>query len=172
MAVTDKIYTPDDYNEHNVLKIPGYFPLMLVYMLRYPVLYALSYHPMMGDMAFLEHFAGEQLNWIVLIASIPVLFIIFATLNRTPEGSEFARKVWQKGRALLLFSVSASLFGILLYAAIGWKSFSELLLILTYLDFMLLLFLWRSKQLRDIFSEFPEPKNADAKTPNTKGNNL
>ena len=162
MAITDKIYTPDDYNQHNVLKIPSYFPLVLVYMLRYPALYLLSYHPLMGNLEFLESFAGAQLNWIVLIASIPVLFIIFATLNRTPKGSDFARKIWKKGYPLLVFSVSASLFGILLYVVLGWKKFSELLLILTYLDFMLLLFLWRSKRIRDIFSEFPESEGKNS----------
>jgi len=156
MAVTDNIYTPDDYNQHNVLKVPGYLPLILLYMLRYPVLYVLSYNPLMGSsLEFLEHFAGKQLNWLVLLASVPVLLIVAAMVQRTPLGSSFIRRIWQHGHMLLLFSISTSLFGILLYALLGWKSFNELFLVLTYLDFMLLLFLWRSKRIRDVFSEFP-----------------
>ncbi len=155
MAITDKIYTPDDYNQHDVLKIPTYLPLILLYMLRYPVLYVLPYVPMMKDAGFLENFAKQQFDWVLLLMVIPVLLVGFALFQRTPKGTEKARKIWQHGRTLLLFALIVNVVGVFLYAALGLKKFDEFLLVFTYLDCMLLLFLWRSKHILDIFSEFP-----------------
>ncbi len=161
MAVTDQVYTPDDYNQHSVLKVPGYLPLLLLYLLRYPVLYIIPNIPMVKSAEFLKGFAEQQFDIILLLSIVPVLLLGFALFKRTPQGSEPFRKIWAKGRKLLLFSVSINLLGVLLYTALGWKKFDELLLMFTYLDVVLLAFIWRSKRLCDVFSEFPEYKEEE-----------
>ncbi len=161
MAVTDKIYTPDDYNQHNVLKVPSYLPLILAYLLRYPVLYIVPYVPAMNDAEFLKAFAAQQFNWSLLPSVIPILLVVYALVRRIPEGGRIARLVWARGRELLLFAVTVNILSVLLYTALDLKGLNDLLVVFTYLDVLLLVFFLRSKRLRDLFSEFPEAeKNA------------
>jgi hypothetical protein len=155
-------YTPDDYDQYNVLKIPAGLGLLLMYLLKYPILLLLSKLPKAGDMTIITQFVYQHMNLGVLLASIPAALVVYAMSQRIPTGNSFARWLWRRGWVLLLLSLLFQLASPLAYILLGKSQFSDAVLVFGYLDAMFLLYMWRSRRLRDVFLEFPTLESVKA----------
>jgi hypothetical protein len=166
-------YSFEDYNEFNVLKIPLSLILTTVYLLKYFVILiflpVLSKIPRVGEsvklaMPYVEQFAHNHINLLLLISSIPAVFIIVGMFRRIPKTqSPFIRRVWANGRMLLLVSAIVDLALLTVFLLLGLKTLNELLILILYLDAMIALYLMRSQRVRDVFAEFPDYKAPEEK---------
>ena len=161
-------YSFQDINEYNVIKVSFSLAASTTYLLKYfillialPVLLKL---PGMSDAdkavsPYIEQFAQNHLNLLLLASSIPALFVFVAMLKRVPTTlSPFLRKIWQNGRLILLISVFIDLGLLALFLLTGVKKLNETLIVILYVDALIVWFLFKSKRLKDTFAEFPEYK--------------
>jgi hypothetical protein len=152
--MSQKVYTPDDYDRYGVLKAPLAFLPMILYLLKYPLLLTL---PVMPNADYLAKLAQQQFDWGLLLSSLPPLLVLAAFIRRAPKGGPRIRWIWRHGRRLLLSAVIWELALLIVYSLIGRRQIDEVLLLFGYIDLMLLAYLLRSQRLRDMFTEFPAP---------------
>ena len=104
--------------------------------------------------------AAGGLSWIPLVLELPVLFLIFAGFSRHPTAGVFLRRVWRYGRHILCFTavVNIALVSWLLWQSDVWRRWPELFLAsCALLDVAIILGVFRSDYIKQIFAEFPEP---------------
>ncbi|EIJ42132.1 Protein of unknown function (DUF2919) [Beggiatoa alba B18LD] len=160
-------YSLHDYNEHQVLKVPFNLVVTTVYALKYvlilfilPILF--NFLPAMSDagklvIPYITKFAHKPENLTFLTPSILALLVFIPMFKRAPSTPEnsWMRKIWTKGRTLLISSFSIDIFLILAFLLLGLRQFDGVILGVLYIDIMLLIYVIRSKRLRDVFQEFP-----------------
>lgn len=165
-----KRYSIEDYNTHEVLKIPFNLGLVTAYLLKYFYIMILlpifSKVPGLAEsvtlaMPFVNHFVEQPANLVFLLSSLPVIFVALAMFRRVPEtASPWLRWAWQNGKFLLLISVWIDIGLMLLYLAIGIRQLNEMYIAFLYLDAMSVLYLWKSSYIVDAFAQFPEYKKS------------
>ncbi len=156
-------YNPDDYNDHQVLKIPLLLGLVLVFAFKHLLLFLLPYLPTMGDsLAFLKSANATRPHLLLFLSSLPgVLVAAVGFTRRTPEAGPAPRWIWRRGRLLLSAAILAE------FAFFGFQiqhSAREIdgpLLTLLYLGIISLVYLWTSPKPPRVFREFP-PANRKA----------
>ncbi|MCP4699365.1 MAG: DUF2919 domain-containing protein [Gammaproteobacteria bacterium] len=150
-------YTPDDYNQHDVLKTPALLILILLYQSKHVLFVLLPNLPRMGEMQrFLDLLEIASFDWGLLFSSLPAVAILVITINkRVPKAGLWPRWIWKRGRTLVILLSVLEIGLLALYVAIGKREFNEAMLVLWYIDLLLLIYLFRSKRVRDVFNEFP-----------------
>jgi len=158
-------YNLEDYNQDNVLKAPLWLKLGLVYQAKYflilVLLPAISILPIVGQsvtvvMPYVQSFSQHHANLLLLLPTIPALFVAVALIRRTSKTqSQFIRRVWRQGRQLMIGSVLLELVLLGALILVGAKQISELLLVIMYLNAMVLFYLFRSQRIKHVFAEFP-----------------
>lgn len=147
-------YSFEDYNEHNVLKIPLTLVLVNLYLLKHFFIFIL---PIISQIPWLVKFAHENFNLSLLLSSLPAVLVMVGMSRRLPKTrSPIIRWLWRQGRWLFLLNLVLEISLIILYVALEIKKFNEASLIFLYTDVVLIIFLFRSARVRDIFAEFPE----------------
>ncbi|ALG67060.1 DUF2919 family protein [Beggiatoa leptomitoformis] len=163
----DTKYSFDDYNEHQVLKIPFNLVVTTVYALKYivvlfilPIL--LNFLPALTDagkliIPYISQFAHKPANLAFILSSIPAFLIFIPMFKRVPNTPEqsWIRRIWTKGRGLLLSSFIIDMSLMIIYLLLGVRQFDGVMLAVLYIDSMLLLYVMRSKRVRNVFEEFP-----------------
>lgn len=164
-------YSFEDFNQFNVLKVPFTLRLTTLYLLKHfflafiPVL-ALLPKMRMQDMAnMLIEFAHTVTTTELLISCIPAMLVFGAMGRRMPfvEEDSWHRKIWKNGRTLLLISVGLELLFFSFYLLLGTKPINEYTLGLVYIDIMIVLYLVRAQRVKDVFSEFPDYDEKEAR---------
>lgn len=151
---TGPIYTPDDYDKYNVLKVPGLLVLTNIYAVKYLLFFIL---PIFAEkMPMLRKFAHEQFNPGLLICSLAAALVLVSMVRRGPKVADWARKLWAYGRQILIASLSLELLLLVTYLLLGWRKLDEFWLLFAYLNIMFIIYLFRSRRVRDVFKEYPE----------------
>ena len=158
-----KLYSFSDYDKYMSLKPDFEMWLMIVYFLR-PFILKVSTIQMgrgaksgsvsgLKDMVYPNDFGF----FIAFLATIPVLVLVFAYAKRKPGASGLVRKIWHKGRMLLIVTAVLNLIIIfvpflvdLTYRInmLGWVQ----LAIAVYVIF----YLYSTQRVKDTFADFPK----------------
>lgn len=153
------IYTPDDYNKYDVLKLPFLLIIATVYGCKYLFFFIL---PMFSAKApFLKDFAHQQLDLGLILSCIPALLVLVSMIRRGPKAQDIFRAFWTRGDKLLRFTLLAEAALLIAYVISGRREVDLSLLIFLYCDIMFLIYLFRSRRVKDVFTEFPA-KDAQA----------
>lgn len=166
--MSKKIYSFEDYNEYNVLKIHFTLILTTLYLMKYFVILIflpiIAKIPILGQgfellLPYVEQFARHHANLLLLLPSIPAVMIMVGMFRRIPKtATPWVRNSWAKGRELLLGSVLCELALLVLFLLLSIKQFNGLLILILYLNAVVLIYLLRSQRVRDVFAEFPAYK--------------
>lgn len=160
-----KTYRLDHYGEGSFdrylcLKPPMLLWVAIIYLSRaflLPLVVALSSMKGGGvsDSAELIHGAFSPG---ALLAAVPVLFVLYAFIRRTPSGSTGVRWIWRHGQAFLALAALLDL-GYLVFATGALHgqltSLDMLTLLSLAFDIYFLIYVLAARRVRDVFSDFP-----------------
>ena len=155
-----KLYDAHHYDEYLRLKISPLLWFILIYGVRhFFIIAAAKLMPVdVGAMAWLDLQAHTLLIW----GDLPALAVLIATGNRIPEALRAMRWIWLHGRWILACSylVGVAVFlGLHLDVIRNPDSFNFLSAVSVVLpDVAIIGYLLRSELVRDVFNEFPQPK--------------
>jgi hypothetical protein len=158
-----KLYSFSDYDKNMSLKLDSGMWLIIVYFLR-PFIMKVSTIQMgrgtksdsvgvLKDLVYPDDFGF----FIAFLATIPVLLLVFFYAKRKPGASGLVRKIWHKGRTLLLvtaiLNISIIFVPFLLDLThsiniLGWAQ----LVIALYIIF----YLYTKQRVVDTFADFPK----------------
>lgn len=164
-----KLYSFNDYDKYMSLKLDFELWLIIVYFLR-PFIMKISTIQMgrgaksdsvsgLKDLVYPNDFGF----FIAFLATIPVLLLIMVYMKRKPGASGWVRKIWHKGKQLLLatdvFNMVIIFIPFLMDLThkinmLGWGQ----LAIAAYIVF----YLYTTQLVKDTFADFPkgEPETA------------
>lgn len=167
-------YPARHYDEHLKLKVSFLLWLVLIYAVRHSFIYYIS---------SAIPFEAESVTWLNLQANlffigcdIPALLVLIATGHRVPNAFRVMRWIWLHGHSLLMASYVLSLCGfmvinrqvLLMPDAEGFLA----TIVLVVVDAVILIWLWRSAFVRDLFTEFPSPEDKAQAKPKIKSSEL
>ncbi len=148
------MYSFEDYNEHDVLKIPLILVLIDLYLLKHILIFVL---PIISSIPFLVNFAHKHFSLFLLLSTLPAALVMVAIFRRVPQTrSIFILWIWRQGRILLLTSLLLEFCLIILFILLDLKKINEVSLIFIYVDVLLMIFIVKSQRIRDVFREFPQ----------------
>jgi len=156
-------YTPDDYNQYDVLKIPLFLVLANFYLLKHYLIIALpimAHIPMIGRVIqpLIQIMPSSQFSSGALLYScIPALLVIISMAGRKPTAAPWLRWIWQRGQWFLLLTIVLEIAFFAWYIVQGTKKLNEVNLMFIYLDLVLIFYLMKSQRVRDAFAQFPVP---------------
>ena len=158
-----KLYSFSDYDKYMSLKPGLEVWLIIAYFLR-PFILKISTIQMgrgakSGSVSGLKDlvYPNDFGFFIAFLATIPVLILVFAYAKRKPGASGLVRKIWHKGRMLLIVTAVLNLIIIfvpflvdLTYRInmLGWVQ----LAIAVYIIF----YLYATQRVKDTFADFPK----------------
>jgi hypothetical protein len=158
-----KLYSFSDYDKYMSLKPGLEVWLIIAYFLR-PFILKISTIQMgrgakSGSVSGLKDlvYPNDFGFFIAFLATIPVLILVFAYAKRKPGASGLVRKIWHKGRMLLIVTAVLNLIIIfvpflvdLTYRMnmLGWVQ----LAIAVYIIF----YLYTTQRVKDTFADFPK----------------
>jgi hypothetical protein len=164
-----KLYSFNDYDKYMSLKLDFELWLIIVYFLR-PFIMKISTIQMglgaksdsvsgLKDLVYPNDFGF----FIAFLATIPVLLLIMVYIKRKPGASGWVRKIWHKGKQLLLATAVFNMVIIFIpflmdlthkINMLGWGQ----LAIAAYIVF----YLYTTQRVKDTFADFPkgEPETA------------
>ena len=164
-----KLYSFNDYDKYMSLKLDFELWLIIVYFLR-PFIMKISTIQMgrgaksdsvsgLKDLVYPNDFGF----FIAFLATIPVLLLIMVYMKRKPGASGWVRKIWHKGKQLLLATAVFNMVIIFIpflmdlthkINMLGWAQ----LAIAAYIVF----YLYTTQRVKDTFADFPkgEPETA------------
>ena len=166
-----KLYSFSDYDKYMSLKPDLEVWLIIAYFLR-PFIMKISTIQMglgakSGSVSGLKDlvYPNDFGFFIAFLATIPVLILVFAYAKRKPGASGLVRKIWHKGRMLLIVTAVLNLIIIfvpflvdLTYRInmLGWAQ----LAIAGYIIY----YLYTTQRVKDTFADFPkDDPEADGK---------
>lgn len=158
-----KLYSFSDYDKYMSLKLDLEVWLIIAYFLR-PFILKVSTIQMgrgaksdsvsgLKDLVYPNDFGF----FVAFLATIPILILVFAYAKRKPGVSGLVRKIWHKGRMLLIVTAVLNLIIIfvpfmvdLTYRInmLGWAQLAIAVFILFYL--------YTTQRVKDTFADFPK----------------
>ncbi len=149
-------HDPNDYDEHLTLKVPRMLWLVIAFLLRHLLLLGITFLPTTGEeITVLRDLIRPQF----LAADLLALPVAVMAARRRPQAADWMRRLWPCGRSLL--TLSALLYLALLISGIATsgtpliRTVDEAVLISALLNLAVIVYLWRSSLVRDLFREFP-----------------
>jgi hypothetical protein len=155
-------YTPDNYNQYGVLKLPSFLILATFYLLKHYFIIAfpiMAHIPMIGMVIqpLIQVMPSAQYSSGALLYScIPALLVFISMAMRKPTASAWLGWIWKKSKWLLLSSIVLEIALFSLYIVLGIKKLNEVILMFIYIDVVLIIYLMRSQRIRDAIAQFPE----------------
>ena len=156
MAEFDERYL--NVSKHGVLNVPMTLWVGMLFLARHWILLIATLASRRS--AETIQFAANSLSWLPLMLELPVLILIFAGFSRHPTAGPFLRQVWRFGRHILCLTAAVNIVwvGWLLWQSEVWRRWPELFLAsCALLDVAIILGVYRSDYIKQIFAEFPEP---------------
>jgi hypothetical protein len=164
-----KLYSFNDYDKYMSLKLDFELWLIIVYFLR-PFIMKVSTIQMgrgaksdsvsgLKDLVYPNDFGF----FIAFLATIPVLLLIMVYMKRKPGASGWVRKIWHKGKQLLLATAVLNMVIIFIpflmdlthkINMLGWGQ----LAIAAYIVF----YLYTTQRVKDTFADFPKDESETA----------
>lgn len=158
MRKPTNIYLPDDYDEHLCLKPPLGFWLCLLFLLR-PFVVFLASVSNSTDRFGMLNFIYPDHRWAMIhaAAALPALALVLTYTRRAPAASQFFRRLWRHGRALLATSALLNLAFLGAAPIMLQQKFTAIIGLQWVLSFVVLYYVLRSRRIVDCFAEFPPP---------------
>lgn len=154
MATSKKFaFSPDDFNEFHVLKIPFLLYLVLIYLNKYFLLVIL---PSIGGGDLSAIVKWFKIDLLMMTSCLPALVLLVASLYRIPNPKKWPKPIWEKGQLLLLISSIMDFVILASYVALDWRILDTGLMVLLAIDVAIFVYLLRSTYLKEMFKEFPE----------------
>lgn len=148
-------------NQYGVLRIPLSFWLIVVFQARHWFVVAAAAIGMRRSPDVARVLGGEGVPFLQLALELPVLLVAFAAVNRDPDGGPFVRWIWRHAREVITLTAALNLAWLAWYFAgvTRWKAMPDNLLVVGgAIDLLIVAVVWTSKELRQLFSEFPEAR--------------
>lgn len=146
-------FSPDDFNQFNVLKIPFSFYLMLIYLNKYFLLVVL---PSIGGGDLSAIAKWFRIDLLMMTSCFPALAVLVVSLYRMPTHQKWAQAWWEKGGVLLIISSAMDLIILSSYVFLEKRILDTGLVTLLAINVGIIVYLLRSKYLKEMFREFPE----------------
>lgn len=147
------IFSPDDFNEYQVLKIPSLLYLILIYLNKYFLIVVL---PSIGAGDLTVIAKWFKIDALMMLSCFPALAVLIASLYRTPTPKKLPKLIWNKGLILLTISSALDLIVLGSYVILERRVFDLGTLVLLLINAGIIVYLWKSKYLKEMFKEFPE----------------
>ncbi len=149
-------YTPDDYNEHDVLKVPVSLIVTLLFALKHYI-FVIAIALGARRSATLKDFLwGLDTDIVILLTMLPALVVALAMMKRHPGAPDTVRWIWKHGLLLLWATLSADAVVLGLKLLLSERGGGILSYFLVFLDVWFIYYLYVSKRIRDVFLEFPQ----------------
>ena len=158
---SQNIYDPMRYDASFHLKVPVFLWIVMLYGMRHALFLFPSMRNAIGP-------AAEMLgDWRLALFDLPALAALIAAASRVADAKSWVRRVWHAGRHLLLFSYvcSSAGFVVLHRHVLGSADdlrFSNAIAMLV-VDVAMVVYLWQSELVRDVFADFPVPIDHEIK---------
>jgi hypothetical protein len=153
-------YHPDSLDSYMCLKPPFMMKVAMIYAIQHMAMIFLVFSPIsMGDLSYMKVFLTPQ----YVASDLTGLLVVIAWALRHPEANDVWRWVWRNGRILLTIGIALNLVLLAIYevgnlvSAFFWGGREIVTFMSLLLDVMVLLYLWRSKTVLEVFAEFPAP---------------
>lgn len=156
-----------DLDRHGVLKPPLALWLAAAFLLRHWLLMLFIAASARSSPATLAWIDGES-TVLMLAIELPMLLLALAWTRRQPEGGSVVRWLWCQGRVLIGLTAAMHLAWSAWYLSgqAVWNPWPDRALALAALvDSGILLGIWRSPLLRQLFAEFPPRPSSKGATP-------
>ncbi len=147
------IFSPDDFNEYQVLKIPSLLYLILIYLNKYFLIVVL---PSIGAGDLTVIAKWFKIDALMMLSCFPALAVLIASLYRAPTLKKLPKLIWNKGLILLTISSALDLIVLGSYVILERRVFDLGTLVLLLINAGIIVYLWKSKYLKEMFKEFPE----------------
>lgn len=148
------------FNRYGVVKLPGWFPLVIAWEARYWILSIGAAASVRRSPDAARLLGGEGVPWLHLALEVPVLLLAFAAMNRDPNCGAFLRGVWRRGREVVAIAAALNIawIGWHLMQVTHWKPMPDNLLVLGgVIDVLVTVAVWTAAGSKELFSEFPAP---------------
>jgi len=156
-------YDAHHYDDFLKLKISASLWFFLLYGVRH-FFFVAALKLMPNDVGSID-WINAQANLLFMITDIPAAIVLLAIGHRLPDAFAIIRWVWAHGKIVLISSYlfSIALFIYLNQALIQGGDIDKLFLAAAVLipDVLIIGLIIKSELIKDIFSEFPAPKNKD-----------
>jgi hypothetical protein len=149
-----------DINQHGVLRVPGELWLAFAVLTRQWVLVVMGACSLMVGAADAARVAREGLSWWAVGCQAPVVLLMVAAWNRSPEAPRWLAWVWRRGLWWVGASVALGLMwlGWHLLESSDWLAWPTLFyLSAALLDLAIAGSVLRSAYFQALFREFPAP---------------
>lgn len=153
-------YHPDSLDSYLCLKPPFVMKVAMIYAIRHMAMVFLVFSPIsMGDLSYLKAFLTPP----YVASDVPGLLVVIAWALRHPGAHDVWRWIWRRGRILLTIGIALNLSLLTafevgnLFSVYFWGGREAVTVFSLILDAMVLLYLWRSKTVPEVFAEFPAP---------------
>jgi hypothetical protein len=147
------VFSPDDFNQYNVLKIPSSLYLMLIYLNKYFLLVVL---PSIGAGDLSAIVKWFKIDLLMMTSCFPALAVLIAALYRIPSPHKWAKPVWKNGGFLLMISSAMDLIILSIYIVLERRIADTPLIALLAINVGIIIYLLRSAYIKEMFKEFPE----------------
>jgi Protein of unknown function (DUF2919) len=155
-------YPIESYDKYLCLKINDTLWVILLFLLRPYVVTVISLANRTDRTGIINMIYSDKMAlWWGILAGVPAFLVIYAWIKRKPGASPFVRKLWHRGRELLLVSALFNMaivfvplwMGVVLRVSkAGWIQLA--------LSLGVVVMLYSSSYIRDCFADYP--KEADA----------
>ena len=156
-AGTARVHAAYHYDRYMRLRVP--LQLWLGFALG--LAHVLSYWPVIGFL--LGPLANLLADWRLFVCDALNVLVMVVAGFRTPAAGPRMRWLWRRGRGLLLCAHGLALLGFAVLHAqdVRWHEAAEVLPVLAMVagHVAMLLYLWRSVLVRDVFADFPQPED-------------
>lgn len=158
-----KLYDFSQYDKHLSLKLNSELWLIIFYLMRPYIVLVASLRPSRQDAGAVGVDGVRNMLYpddfslvLAILATLPVLFFIYAWSRRKPGAGSLVRALWKNGATLLAMSAALNilivfvpiLLGVVAgIHTLGWLQVGFAVAIIAYL--------YSSRRVRDTFQDFP-----------------
>jgi len=159
-----RVYGFSAYDGNLTLKVSPTLWLAVIFLLRPYVIMVLSFANRRDPMALLEMFYADRQPMVVAsIAALPVILFLVAYMKRSKaENVSWAKRLWHRGRELLMVSAVLNVFVVFFpYLVDPHHKMTLVGVTQLLITLFVVLFLARSKRVKDTFADYPKPPGTD-----------
>lgn len=151
-------------NRHGAVSVPGVLWIAMAFLARYWIV-VLAVLLSSRRSPETVRVLGQDFAWFMLAIEVPVLLVMIAGGNRSPDAWKPWRFIWTHGRNILIAIAAVHIVaaGVALYASPAWRRWPELFFAsCAVLDLAVILALVRDGFFRQLFADFPQAPHAQA----------
>ena len=156
-------YPISSYNKYVCLKPNALILMICLFLLRPYALEILSIANIKDRSALINMFYTDKLLLsFEAAAAIPIIFLVYAWTRRSPDASEFTKKIWRYGKQLIMATTCLQL---CIVSSPLWLQIESHMTRFSWVQLLIclsiLLITPFSRYMRDCFADFPESDQGD-----------